>query len=113
MTNLALTIERGRTFGQVTIVAKTSAGAVQNLTGYAVYAEIRATPTAVLINLAPTITNAAAGEIKTSEIPYATTLALAEQNAHWDLVLQAPSGARLGQLIGGGVSIITPVTQPV
>lgn len=112
-TVLALTIYKGLTFPALVITAKDSLGVVQNLTGWSVYAELRENPSqALLLNLAPTITNAVAGEITVPAIAYAVTGTLAEGNDVWDLVLQNPAGQRLGPMIGGSVAVVKPVTQP-
>lgn len=112
MVKLDITIWRGLTYGPQIVIAKDTAGAVYNLTGWSVYAEVRKeTPLTVLLNLNPSITNASTGEI-TMEVTPAVTLALAEAVAFWDLVLKTPSGRKLGPYIGGTAVIATAITQP-
>ena len=112
MTNLDITIWRGLTYGPQIIFAVDAFGAPYNLVGWTVFASVRKeSPLAVILNLSPMITGGAAGEITIELVP-AITLALAEGVALWDLVLQTPTGRKLGPYIGGNVVITTPITQP-
>lgn len=112
MQALDITIWRGLTYGPQIIFAVDTTGAPYNLTSWSVFASVRKeSPLAVIVNLSPTISNATTGEITIELLP-ATTLALAEGVALWDLVLQTPTGRKLGPYIGGNVVITTPITQP-
>lgn len=108
-----ITIWRGLTFGPLKIYAKDALGNIYTLAGgWSVFASVKKdTKFASLLNLAPTITNTVTGEITIELLP-ATTLALPECTAFWDLVLQTPIGQKLGPYIGGAVTIKTPITQP-
>lgn len=110
MTIYPITIYRKATFGPLIIPVKDAFGVAYNLTGWSVFAEIRSTPSVVLLNMGPTITNAVIGEI-TIELTYTQTTGLSDGTAVWDLILVTPLGKRIGPMIGGGVLIVTPTTQ--
>lgn len=84
-----------------------------DLTGFTAEAKVRRTVNAtdVLIDLAPTITNAATGEITIPTISTATTKALQfTGNFMWDLVLVS-GGQRFGPFVQGKFVISDNVTQ--
>ena len=82
------------------------------LTGWVPYASVRKVPTgAVILDLAPVLTDGAAG-IVTISFTAAQTAALTAGNFRWDLVLKNPSLERVGPYIEGLCDISTLITRP-
>ena len=106
---LNLSMVAGATFGPVTMTFKDGDGNPINLTGWSVWAEARIHAT--VINLAPTITDAAGGVVTISMTDEQTSLFEANQ-LNWDIMLENPSGERHGPYIKGTLTITRAVTQP-
>ncbi len=111
--SLAFTIYKGVTFGPVLITCTDSEGAPVDLTGWTAYATARllAPGWPGEIDLAPSITNAAAGQI-TLGMTDDQTQALTTGKFGYDLVLQNPDGERLGPFLAGTISVFTLNTRP-
>jgi hypothetical protein len=84
-----------------------------NLTGWQVWAWVKDSPTGTLVmDLNPTIVSPASqGKIDMSMTDEQTIL-LTAGNHSWDMVLQDPTGVRIGPLFQGGVTIIHLITEP-
>lgn len=83
-----------------------------NLTGWSVWAYVKASVTGTLqLDLAPTVTSPTSGKIDLS-MTDTETAALAVGNFLWDLILEMPTGERIGPLFSGGFNVIRPVTDP-
>jgi len=110
--NLDLAIVRGCTFGPVLILCKDSEGAAVNITGWSVFAEVRKERLGSLrFSLDPVITDAAAGTISLFFSDEATW-ELPHGDFAWDLILERPSGERLGRYVAGRCVVSTPITLP-
>ncbi len=111
--NLDLTIYKGITFGPILITCNDSEGAPVDLTGYTAFATAR--PLAPgwpgEINLVPTITDAAAGQL-TITMTDDQTQALTTGKWGYDLVLQNPAGERLGPYLAGTLHVHSLNTRP-
>jgi len=109
---LNLTIVKGITFGPLLINCKNAAGQPVDLTDWSVFAEVRVNPKAALaFSLEPEITEAAAGEI-TIGFTDEETQELPAGHYGWDLVLERPSGERLGPYVTGKLTVAPIYTQP-
>jgi hypothetical protein len=88
-------------------------GVVVNLTGYSVHAQARRIPDDTLLqNLAPTITNAAGGEITIPKFTDEQTLNFKPiSNGKWSLVLENSTGDWLPAIVAGAYSVSTSVTR--
>ena len=107
-----ITIYRGLTFGPFLIYATDSLGAPYDLTGWTSHASVKKRASGPeILDLSPTITNAAIGE-STIELTKVITLNLNEAIAYWDFVLETPAGKLLGPFIRGVFTVTTPMTQP-
>ena len=85
-----------------------------NLTGYTPEAQVRRNPRASeLLDLAPTITNAATGEVTIPAITTAdTTLITSFGTFYWDFILKVTAtGERLGPFVRGTFTISDSITQ--
>lgn len=111
---LDLTLTRDITFGPIVITCKDSAGAAVNVTGWTAYAEVRKKPedTTVILNLAPVVSNGAAGQVTIPAIANTVTKTLPPGAYQWDFILQKPTGERLGPFITGRFNIGNKITQP-
>ncbi len=108
---LNLTIYTGFQF-QKTIRLKDATGEFIDLTGYTPFAEVRENrSSAVVLDLAPTITDATSGEV-TIDIADETTDALTKGAFVWDLMLEDGDDKRLGPYVAGRVEIEDGITQP-
>jgi hypothetical protein len=108
---LNLEFTRGITYGPLLIYCKNGGNAV-DITGWSVFAHVRkdsASPLA--LNLNPTITTAATGEI-TIAFTDEQTKQFPPGSYSWDLVMQDPSGERLGPFLAGTVTINSTMTHP-
>ncbi len=86
--------------------------AVAPLTGWTALAMVRTNPQRHLIlDLAPVITNATGGEITISLTDEETAAIETPGDYVWDLVLERPSGERLGPFIAGNFIITTANTR--
>jgi hypothetical protein len=109
---LRLTLITGTTFGPVVITCKDSEDAAVDLTGWSAFAEVRqSVNAAVVLDLAPEVTDAAAGEI-TIALSDEDTADLTPGSFVWDLILENAAGQRLGPYVAGSFVIRKPVTQP-
>ena len=109
---LDITINKGITFGLV-LKLKDAALSPVSLVGYSVFADARLKPTstAIAFSLSPTISDAPQGEVTISLTDEATAL-LKHGIFHWDLVIENPSGERLGPFVEGAVFVKALATQP-
>jgi hypothetical protein len=84
-----------------------------NLTGWTIWAWVKQNPgdTTLILDLAPTITNALLGQIDMS-MTDEETFPLPPGNYVWDFIMQDPTGVRLGPLLAGSCSIVELVTEP-
>lgn len=112
---VSLTIYRGLDFGPVIITCRqgTQGGPALDLTGWMARAEIRKGPgQQVILDLAPSLQDAAAGEIQIA-LSKEQTAALPLGGYQWDLILTRPDGTTLSApTVAGPVSIHSPITQP-
>ncbi len=93
-------------------VMQDDAGAAFDLTGWTVEAMMRdARNGELILDLAPTVTDAAAGEI-TIAISAEDTAELAVKSGVWDMILITPESLRLPPTISDKCSITNPVTRP-
>lgn len=112
MTEVHITLYIGNDF-QYKLYAKDADDAVYPLTGgWTAAAQVRLYNAlgSTLVNLNPTITNGSTGEV-TLTVTDTTTAALSPAEGGWDMVLISPAGLRLGPFVGGGASVLLPVTQ--
>lgn len=88
-------------------------GVVVNLTGFTAHAQARRIPDDTLLqNLAPTITNAAGGEITIPKFTDEQTLLFKPiSNGKWSLVLENSTGDWLPAIVAGAYSVTTSVTR--
>lgn len=110
--NLNLEIYQGITFGPLILTCKDEAGDPVDLEDFEVFADVRQTPPCeISFSFGPEITDAAEGEI-TILISDEDTNDLPLGAFFWDLVLQNPSGARMGPYLAGSVTVRQPISQP-
>lgn len=84
----------------------------KDITGWTPWAEVRSDPDeTLLINLNPSITNAAQGEVTVPEIPDETTITYANGKNKWDFTMEDPGGDRHGPYIRGSFIIKSKITQ--
>ena len=104
---------RGITFGPIKVVCKNGDGDPVDLTDWKAWAEARENPGCpVQIDLAPEITDAAAGEI-TFDHADEVTATWPAGTFRWDLVLENPDGQRLGPFVAGTITVEDVITLPV
>lgn len=109
--NLDLAIQRGISFGPVTVTCLDDEGEVLDITGYTAYAEARERPGGcIAINLAPTIPMGTDGKVSIV-LTDDQTDDLAVGNYGWDLILENPAGERLGPYAYGAVAVRQPFTH--
>lgn len=109
---LSLTLTKRCTFEAIVIVCKDSGGSPVNLSGYTVKAEVRTVPAATLfIDLAPTITNAGAGEITIPAINDETTDTYAVGGYQWDMLLEETGTDNRQRILAGAFQVINPITD--
>ena|SRR5437867_4880898 len=107
---LNLTLTKRCTFESVVLVMKDANSNPVNITGYTVAAQVRDIPGGtVVINLAPTITNAAGGEVTIPLIDDETTDTYTAGSYQWDLLLEDGSDNRQ-RVLAGSFSILNPIT---
>lgn len=107
--NLDLTIWRGITFDPVIFNIKDGSGNPINLSGWSVFANSR-NGTGKLIDLAPTITSAATGQV-TISLSKTQTALFNSGEQYWDMIFQKPTGERLGPYISGKILVNDTVTN--
>lgn len=112
-TLLNLTIFQGVAFAPGVLTYNDANGNAVNIAGWTANAEARTTPCGpVVIDLAPQISNGAAGEISLDKNTAQTTNFCAMRGG-WDLVLTAPNGERIGPVYAGRIGVSPLHTQPV
>ena len=88
-----------------------SLGSPVNLTGFTVYAQVRVSSgSPVIIDLAPTISNAAAGEVTIPEIADETTDTYTHGKYQWDLLLEETGTDNMQQILRGTFLINNKIT---
>jgi len=103
--NLPLTITKGITFGPVTFNFQQADASPFDLTNYKVFAHARRTKYAKeKIDLNPQITDAVNGTVVMQFTDEQTAVFMGGEN-NWDLILEAPAGARLGPYFAGKLLI--------
>ncbi len=106
--NLPLTIKKGVTYGPVVFQFKKEDGTPFDLTNggtWKVFANARRTHDAVFkIDLNPIVTNAVGGEV-TVQFSDEQTLAMMGGEYGWDMVLEVPTGERIGPYFEGVLKI--------
>lgn len=108
---LNLTLWRGTTFGPVEITCNDGNGDAVDLSDWSAFAEVRASAGKHLIlDLEPSIPTGTDGKVvfgftdeQTEEMPHGEFV--------WDLVLEKPTGEKLGPILAGTFTIKTAVTQ--
>lgn len=109
--NLPLKIRRGIAYGPLKIVCRDANHDPVPLTSYTVAAVARPeTESTTNIDLEPTITNAAAGEI-TISLDVVDTGYFPVGEYVYDLILTTPGGVRLPPVIGGPLRVIDTETR--
>lgn len=102
-------VYRGITLDPVVFNVKDGSGNPINLSGWTPYSTMR-NGYGKPIDLQPSITNAATGEVTISLTKETTdTFTVGEQ--YWDLLFQKPSGQRIGPYITGIITVKDTVTQ--
>lgn len=110
--NVPLKIRRSVAFGPLKIVCLDANEDPVPLTSYTVAAVARPeVESTTNIDLEPSITNAAAGEI-TISLDVVDTGYLPVGEYVYDLILTTPGGVRLPPVIGGNLRVIDTVTRP-
>lgn len=112
---LNLTLIPGTIFGPFVLYFKDDDEAPVDLTGYNVFAEVRLRPGSnrVIIDLEPTVTDGAAGEVTIPMITDEDTFDMKFVHARWSLVLEEPGGDRTGPFIEGKFIIRGTPTHPI
>ncbi len=83
-----------------------------DLTGWTAHAHVRKLPTSALVkDLAPAVSDGPGGVVAI-EFTDEDTAAFTPGNFRWDLILENPSGSRLGPYLSGLCAITLPITQP-
>lgn len=112
-TILNLTVFQGVAFDPGVLVYRDSNGNAVNIDGWTANATARECPRGpVVLDLAPSISNGAAGEISLAKTS-AQTANFRGMIGGWDLVLTAPNGERYGPVYAGRVAVSPLHTQPV
>jgi hypothetical protein len=104
--NLPLDLTKGITFGPVIFNFKDTDGTTPfDLTGWKVFAYARRNKNDTFkIDLAPTITDAAQGQVRIA-FTDEEVLAQTAGNYTWDMVLENPAGERLGPYFAGPYNV--------
>lgn len=111
--NLNLTLLRGSPFIPVSIFCfdAPDLSKASDITGWTAWAEVRSAPDETLIlDLAPTISDPENGVVTLPAIEEKTTALLPDGKFEWDLILQDPSGQRLGPYVRGTFVITDQAT---
>lgn len=112
--SLNLTLLRGITFDPILIYCFDAPDLLNafDITGWTPWAEVRSAPDETLIlDLTPAITDAVHGVVTIPDIQDEATILLPEGKFKWDLILQDPSGQRLGPYVKGSFIIKSKITQ--
>lgn len=111
---LNLIIKRGVTFGPLEITCADTDGNAVALAGWKAYAQGRKSPSEpVIVDFAPVIAaDDTVGLVTIPAIAYDATAAIDEDTFFWDLILEDDAGRRLDPILGGTVTVTTPMTQP-
>ena len=108
---LNLILVRTCTFEELELQMQDGTGAAVDITGYTVSAEVRQFPgDTLIINLNPSVTDAANGEVTIPEISKATTTSYELGNHRWDLLLNSDTDVEV-RLIYGEFNIIDSITS--
>lgn len=108
---LNLTLYRGTTFA-LGFICKDDNLAVINLTGWTAHAMVRTTPQRHLVlDLQPTIPVGTDGRVSISLTDEQTAAIETPGEFEWDLVLERPSGEKLGPFLAGVFVITTANTR--
>ncbi len=107
---LNLTAYRGTTFAQ-TFICKNGSSVVVNISGWTAHALVRSTPQRhIVLDLEPTIPVGTDGAVVIA-FTDEDTLAWTPGDFIWDLILERPSGERLGPFLAGTFTISTAVSR--
>lgn len=116
---LPLNIVRGLTLGPIVINCFGDVANTQPvpLNGWKAYAQVRKCPGGdLLLDLTPQVsqatTGATVGQITLTEPKEVTAALSCVGNFFWDLVLETPSGVRMGPYIEGPCPVSSIITQP-
>lgn len=111
---LNLIIKRGVTFGPLEITCADVDGNAIALAGWKAFAQGRKSPDEpVVLDFSPVIAaDDSEGLVTIPAISYGETAAIAEDTFFWDLILEDNAGRRLDPILGGTVTVTTPMTQP-
>lgn len=107
---LDLTIYRGITFDPVIFNVKDGSGNAINLSGWQVFANSR-NGYGKMIDLQPTITSAATGQVTIGSFTPTKTASFNSGEQPWDLILENPTGSKLGPYVSGIITVNDTVTQ--
>jgi hypothetical protein len=109
---LNLTIIRGCTFEELILVMQDSLGNPVNIIGFTVSAQVRLDAgSPVIVDLNPTITDAANGEVTIPEISDDITPSFAAGVYHWDLLLEEMGTDNRQKMLTGRVYIQEKITS--
>ena len=110
---LNFSIHKGATLGPLVFFCRDADCNPTDLTGSSAYAEVRAdAQSPVIFDLAPTVTDAAAGEITIERTDEQTAAISASSGEYaWDLLYQNSSGKRF-KIARGTVDLTDTITQP-
>jgi hypothetical protein len=101
----------GTTLGPLVFTGSDSDSVAVDITGWTPYAEVRKrSGSEVVLDLAPTITSGPLCKI-TVEITDEDTAELEAGTYKWDLLLQKPTGERLGPFITGAFILKTKISE--
>jgi len=106
---LNFTIYKGMTFNSLIFNVKDVNGNAIDLTGWVVFAKSR-NSYGQLIDLAPTITNAVAGQI-TIALTQTKTDSFNIGEQQWDMTFQKPDLTKIGPYVTGRITVKDPVTH--
>jgi hypothetical protein len=102
----------GATLEPIVITFLDADSAAVDLTGWSVFAEVRQLPfNSVILDLNPSITDAANGEV-TITLTDEVTATLRAGSHKWDIMLENPGGERLGPYLQGEFVVQGMITQP-
>lgn len=109
---LNLTLWRGTTFGPVEVTCKNGADDVVDLTGWSAFAEVRvAVGKHIVLDLQPAILVGTDGKVTLPGFTDEQTANMPHGDFVWDLVLERPTGERLGPILAGSFTIKSAVTR--
>lgn len=106
-----LTLWRGTTFGPVEITCKDSNGDVVDLTGWEAFAQVKETANKPLVlDLEPTIPVGTDGKVTFGFTDEETAVMVCGEYV-WDLILERPTGEKVGPVLAGTFTINSAVTR--